>query len=243
MPAGAVRDLLVGGLIGGVSGTVVFLPQICLLFFLITILEDTGYLARAAFVMDRLLCRFGLPGYAFVPLLSSHACAIPGHPRHAPDSRSPRPLRDDPGRAVHELLGAPAGLRPADQLPLRRPAAPRRHRLRRLLSARRDRRDGQRLPRAAHAPAGQVAPDGARAADLQVALAAGRVRQRLRAGLVVPAHRRHGDSRDLLRDVVALGLSEGRAAGRRARARGAGRGDRARPRPKAPRGSPPSRPA
>ncbi len=78
MPAGAVRDLLVGGLLGGVSGTVVFLPQICLLFFLITILEDTGYLARAAFVMDRLLCRFGLPGYAFVPLLSSHACAIPG---------------------------------------------------------------------------------------------------------------------------------------------------------------------
>ena len=78
MPVGAVRDLMVGGLIGGVSGTVVFLPQICLLFFLITILEDTGYLARAAFVMDRLLCRFGLPGYAFVPLLSSHACAIPG---------------------------------------------------------------------------------------------------------------------------------------------------------------------
>ncbi|MFN7941942.1 MAG: ferrous iron transporter B [Thermoanaerobaculia bacterium] len=78
LPAGAIRDLLVGGLIGGVSGTIVFLPQICLLFFLITLLEDTGYLARAAFVMDRLLCRFGLPGYAFVPLLSSHACAIPG---------------------------------------------------------------------------------------------------------------------------------------------------------------------
>ncbi|MEO7795018.1 MAG: ferrous iron transporter B, partial [Thermoanaerobaculia bacterium] len=77
MPAGAVRDLVVGGLLGGVSGTVVFLPQICLLFFLITLLEDTGYLARAAFVMDRLLCRFGLPGYAFVPLLSAHACAIP----------------------------------------------------------------------------------------------------------------------------------------------------------------------
>jgi ferrous iron transport protein B len=78
LPAGAVRELLVGGLIGGISGTVVFLPQICLLFFLITLLEDTGYLARAAFVMDRLLYRFGLPGYAFVPLLSSHACAIPG---------------------------------------------------------------------------------------------------------------------------------------------------------------------
>lgn len=78
LPAGAVRELLVGGLIGGISGTVVFLPQIALLFFLITLLEDTGYLARAAFVMDRLLCRFGLPGYAFIPLLSSHACAIPG---------------------------------------------------------------------------------------------------------------------------------------------------------------------
>jgi len=78
LPAGPVRDLLVGGLIGGVSGTIVFLPQICLLFFLITLLEDTGYLARAAFVMDRLLYRFGLPGYAFVPLLTSHACAIPG---------------------------------------------------------------------------------------------------------------------------------------------------------------------
>jgi ferrous iron transport protein B len=78
LPAGEVRDLVVGGLIGGVSGTIVFLPQIALLFFLITLLEDTGYLARAAFVMDRLLCRFGLPGYAFVPLLSSHACAIPG---------------------------------------------------------------------------------------------------------------------------------------------------------------------
>ena len=78
LPAGAIRDLLIGGLISGVSSTVVFLPQICLLFFLITILEDTGYLARAAFVMDRLLYRFGLPGYAFVPLISSHACAIPG---------------------------------------------------------------------------------------------------------------------------------------------------------------------
>jgi ferrous iron transport protein B len=78
LPAGAVRDLLVQGVIGGIAGTAVFLPQICLLFFLISLLEDTGYLARAAFVMDRLLCRFGLPGYAFVPLLSSHACAIPG---------------------------------------------------------------------------------------------------------------------------------------------------------------------
>ncbi|HEX2251774.1 MAG TPA: ferrous iron transporter B, partial [Thermoanaerobaculia bacterium] len=78
VPEGAVRDLLVDGVVGGIAGTVVFLPQICLLFFLISLIEDTGYLARAAFVMDRILCRFGLPGHAFVPLLSSHACAIPG---------------------------------------------------------------------------------------------------------------------------------------------------------------------
>lgn len=78
VPPGAIRDLLVQGVIGGIAGSVVFLPQICLLFFLLSLLEDTGYLARAAFVMDRILCRFGLPGHAFVPLLSSHACAIPG---------------------------------------------------------------------------------------------------------------------------------------------------------------------
>ncbi len=78
MPPGAVRDLLSQGVVGGIAGTIVFLPQICLLFFLITLLEDTGYLARAAFVLDRMLARFGLPGHAFVPLLTSHACALPG---------------------------------------------------------------------------------------------------------------------------------------------------------------------
>lgn len=78
VPPGDVRDLLVQGVIGGIAGSVVFVPQICLLFFLLSLLEDTGYLARAAFVMDRILYRFGLPGHAFVPLLSSHACAVPG---------------------------------------------------------------------------------------------------------------------------------------------------------------------
>ena len=78
LPPGLVHDLVAEGVIGGVAGTVVFLPQICLLFFLISLLEDTGYLARAAFVMDRVLCRFGLPGHAFVPLLTAHACALPG---------------------------------------------------------------------------------------------------------------------------------------------------------------------
>jgi len=78
IPEGAIRDLVVDGIIGGVAGTVVFLPQILILFFLLALLEDTGYLARAAFVMDRVMCRFGLPGQAFVPMLSSHACALPG---------------------------------------------------------------------------------------------------------------------------------------------------------------------
>lgn len=89
LPAGAVHDLVVDGVIAGIAGTVVFLPQICLLFFLISLLEDTGYLARAAFVMDRLLRRFGLPGQAFVPLLSAHACAIPAimSARLIPDHR------------------------------------------------------------------------------------------------------------------------------------------------------------
>ncbi|MGE4163440.1 MAG: ferrous iron transporter B [Vicinamibacterales bacterium] len=88
-PDGPVRDLLTSGLVGGIAGTVVFLPQICILFFLITLLEDTGYLARAAFVMDGLLARFGLPGHAFVPLLTSHACALPGimSTRLIPDRR------------------------------------------------------------------------------------------------------------------------------------------------------------
>jgi len=89
VPDGALQELLVDGVVGGVTGTIVFLPQICLLFFLISLLEDTGYLARAAFVMDRLMRRFGLPGQAFVPMLSAHACAIPAimSTRLIPDHR------------------------------------------------------------------------------------------------------------------------------------------------------------
>jgi ferrous iron transport protein B len=89
LPSGPVRDLLTDGVIGGIAGTVVFLPQILLLFFLISLLEDTGYLARAAFVNDRLFHRFGLPGQAFVPMLTAHACAVPGimSTRLIPDRR------------------------------------------------------------------------------------------------------------------------------------------------------------
>jgi ferrous iron transport protein B len=78
MPEGDLRDLMVNGIVGGVGNTVVFLPQILLLFLFISTLEDTGYLARAAFLMDRLMSRVGLHGKSFIPLLSSYACAIPG---------------------------------------------------------------------------------------------------------------------------------------------------------------------
>ena len=78
MPAGDLRDLTVEGIIAGVGNSLVFMPQILLLFFFIAMLEDTGYLARAAFLMDRLMSRVGLHGKSFIPLLSSYACAIPG---------------------------------------------------------------------------------------------------------------------------------------------------------------------
>ena len=78
LPAGVLTDLLVDGVIAGVGGVVVFLPQILLLFFFITLLEESGYMARAAFLMDRLMRAVGLHGKAFVPLLSSFACAVPG---------------------------------------------------------------------------------------------------------------------------------------------------------------------
>ena len=77
LPPGDFRSLVVDGVIGGVGGVLVFLPQICILFFFLALLEDTGYLARAAFVMDRLMRGVGLSGKAFVPMLSAHACAIP----------------------------------------------------------------------------------------------------------------------------------------------------------------------
>jgi ferrous iron transport protein B len=77
LPEGDLRSLVVDGVIGGVGAVLVFLPQICILFFFLSMLEDSGYLARAAFVMDKLMGKVGLPGKAFVPMLSAHACAIP----------------------------------------------------------------------------------------------------------------------------------------------------------------------
>ncbi len=78
LPAGILTDLIADGIIAGVGGILVFLPQILLLFLFLSIMEDTGYMARAAFLLDRLMRGVGLHGKAFLPLLSSFACAIPG---------------------------------------------------------------------------------------------------------------------------------------------------------------------
>ncbi len=78
IPPGDLHSLLVDGVIAGVGAVVVFLPQILLLFLFIGFLEDTGYMARAAFLMDRLMSKVGLHGKSFIPMLSSFACAIPG---------------------------------------------------------------------------------------------------------------------------------------------------------------------
>ena len=78
IPPGPLQSLVVDGLIAGVGGVLIFLPQIAILFFFIALLEDSGYMARAALLMDRLFTRVGLSGTAFMPLLSSFACAVPG---------------------------------------------------------------------------------------------------------------------------------------------------------------------
>lgn len=78
MAEGALRSLLVDGVISGIGAVIIFLPQIAILFLFLAILEDCGYLARAAYLMDRLMVRVGLSGKSFIPLLSSFACAVPG---------------------------------------------------------------------------------------------------------------------------------------------------------------------
>ncbi len=78
MTPGDLRDLVTDGIVAGVGGIVIFLPQILILFFFVGLLESTGYMARAAFLMDRPMSRVGLNGRSFIPLLGSYACAIPG---------------------------------------------------------------------------------------------------------------------------------------------------------------------
>ena len=113
MPAGSLRDLIVQGILGGVGTTIEFLPQILVLFFFISLLEDTGYLARAAFLMDKVMSRVGLHGKSFIPLLSSFACAIPGimATRTIDDRKSPQsPVMLHNRSDVRQLLGLRDGM-------------------------------------------------------------------------------------------------------------------------------------
>lgn len=77
MPIGPLRDLIVSGIIGGVGGVLVFLPNIMILYFFISVMEDTGYMARAAFLMDKLMHRMGLHGKSFIPLIMGFGCNVP----------------------------------------------------------------------------------------------------------------------------------------------------------------------
>ena len=77
LPEGPVRDLLVDGVIGGVGSVIVFLPQILILYFFISLMEDSGYMARAAFIMDKLMHRMGLHGKSFIPLIMGFGCNVP----------------------------------------------------------------------------------------------------------------------------------------------------------------------
>jgi ferrous iron transport protein B len=115
--------LLINGVLAGVGSVLVFLPQIIILFFFILVLEDSGYLPRAAFLLDRVMGSVGLSGRAFIPLLSSFACAIPGIMATRTIQNPARPAGDHHDRAAHDLFGAPAGvcadhrrLHPAAQL-------------------------------------------------------------------------------------------------------------------------------
>ena len=77
MAEGPLKDLLIDGIIGGVGGVIVFLPNILILYFFISILEDSGYMARAAFIMDKIMHRMGLHGKSFIPLIMGFGCNVP----------------------------------------------------------------------------------------------------------------------------------------------------------------------
>ena len=77
LPEGTLKDLLINGIIGGVGGVIVFLPNILILFFFISLMEDTGYMARAAFIMDKLMHKIGLHGKSFIPLIMGFGCNVP----------------------------------------------------------------------------------------------------------------------------------------------------------------------
>ena len=117
VPDGLLQSLIVDGLIAGVGSVIIFLPQIVILFAFIILLEDFGYMARAAFLMDRIMGGAGLHGRAFIPLLSSFACAIPGvMAARVIDSKRDR-LTTIMVAPADDLFGADPGLHPDHRAP------------------------------------------------------------------------------------------------------------------------------
>ena len=115
MPDGPLRDLLVDGVIAGVGNVIVFVPQIAMLFLFIGVLEDLGYLARVAFVIDRLMGRVGLHGKSFVPMLSGLLVRGAGGAGDAHHREPDRSDADDDGAAAHLVQRAAADLRAGDR--------------------------------------------------------------------------------------------------------------------------------
>ena len=77
IPNGMLKDLLIDGIVGGIGGVIVFLPNILILFFFISFMEDSGYMARASFIMDRIMHKMGLHGKSFIPMLMGFGCGVP----------------------------------------------------------------------------------------------------------------------------------------------------------------------
>ena len=199
MPEGALQSLVVNGVIAGVGSVLQFLPQILILFTFIAILEDCGYMARAAYLMDRVMVRAGLSGRSFIPMLSSFACAVPGimaarvieNQRDRLTTILVAPLLTCSARLpVYALLDR--GLRPADGVS-RRLARPARAHAGRALRAGNCRRRGRGIDfEADHPPRRDAALcDGT--AQLQVAVAADGRDSRDRTGMDLPPQRRFAD--------------------------------------------------
>ena len=110
MPDGALKDLIVDGIIGGVGGVIIFLPNILILFFCISLMEDSGYMARAAFIMDKLMHKMGLHGKSFIPLIMGFGCNVPAVMATRTLDNKKRPFADHAHYSVHVVQRTSAGL-------------------------------------------------------------------------------------------------------------------------------------
>ena len=115
LPAGPLASLLADGVIAGAGAVLVFLPQIVILFFFILVLEDSGYMPRAAYLLDRLMGRVGSVGARVHSAAVEPRLRDPRDHGHAHDPELARSTGHDHDRAAHDLLGAPAGVRAADR--------------------------------------------------------------------------------------------------------------------------------